>query len=46
MAAASGSSVVSLLPRYLFFVITTDLQARVYTDVNEKLGRSWWDYGM
>lgn len=20
-------------------------QARVYPDVNEKLGRSWWDYG-
>lgn len=20
-------------------------QARVYADANEKLGRSWWDYG-
>lgn len=23
----------------------TDSQARVYADVNESLGRSWWDYG-
>jgi hypothetical protein len=21
------------------------LQSRVYPDVNEKLGRTWWDYG-
>jgi hypothetical protein len=46
MASAGGSSVVGpLLTLCVYRKIRPDIQARVYADVNEKLGRSWWDYG-
>jgi hypothetical protein len=53
MAEAGGSSIVcpffklqlyqSLLS--LPLLACADAQARVYPNVNETLGRSWWDYG-
>ena len=40
--STDGPSIVSL---HILDGATTDWQARVYADVNEQLGRSWWDYG-